>query len=123
MPVKLLILGVSLAGVLGQLCLKRGMVPLGGLANLANLPKFILGAAMSPWMYAAVAFQAGGYILWMMLISRVKLGVATASAGAGFYILVALSAWGVFGETLTLYQWVGLCLITLGVTLVGLGPT
>ncbi len=40
------------------------------------------------------------YGLWMVIVSREKLGVATAGVGAGFYALVALSAWLVYGEAL-----------------------
>jgi len=36
----------------------------------------------------------------MVIVSREKLGVATAGVGAGFYSLVALSAWLVYGEAL-----------------------
>jgi drug/metabolite transporter (DMT)-like permease len=122
MPTKLLIVAFSITTALGQLLLKRGITALGGPGGLATLPKFIWGAAKSPWICAAVATQGLGYILWMIVVSRIKLGVATASAGAVFYLLVALSAWGFYGESLTYVQWLGICLITIGVTCVSLGP-
>src|SRR5882757_2185086 len=120
---KLLIIAFSVTTALGQLLLKRGIAALGGPGTLATLPKFLLDAVRSPWICAAVATQGVGYILWMIVVSRVKLGVATASAGAFFYILIALSAWGLYGESLTYLQWLGIGLITIGVTCVGLGPT
>jgi drug/metabolite transporter (DMT)-like permease len=121
MPTKLLILAVTLNAVLGQLFLKRALAALGGPAALANLPRFVLAAAKSPWIYTSVAIQGFGYLLWMLLISRVKLGVASASVGAGFYILMALSAWAVYGEVLSLTQWLGIVFITIGVMCVSLG--
>lgn len=123
MPTKLLIVAFSATTALGQLLLKRGISTIGGPGTLATLPKFILDAARSPWICAAIATQGLGYVLWMIVVSRVKLGVATASAGAAFYILVALLAWGLYGESLTYMQWLGICLITIGVTCVSLGPT
>jgi drug/metabolite transporter (DMT)-like permease len=121
MPTKFLIVVVAVNAVLGQLLLKHAIATLGGRAALANLPKFVLDAAASPVMYASLIIQALGYFLWMVLISREKLGVASASVGAGFYILLPLCAWAVYGESLTALQWFGISLITAGVTCVSLG--
>jgi drug/metabolite transporter (DMT)-like permease len=85
------------------------------------MSKFIFDAVTSPWMYASFAIQGLGDFLWIVLISREKLGVATASVGAGFYMLMPLCAWGLFGESLTTVQWLGIGLITVGVTCVSLG--
>jgi drug/metabolite transporter (DMT)-like permease len=122
MPTKLLVVAVTLNAVAGQLFLKRALAGLGGPTALATLPKFIMDAAKSPWIYTSIAIQGFGYVLWMVLISRVKLGVATSSAGAGFYVIMALCAWAIYGESLTYLQWLGIGLITVGVTCVSLGP-
>ncbi len=115
-------MAVTVNAVIGQLLLKFAIGALGITSIAANFPRFIVLAARSPWIYLSVLVQVFGYVLWMVLISRVKLGVATASVGAGFYILMALSAWGVYGESLTVYQWLGIALITVGLTFVSLGP-
>jgi drug/metabolite transporter (DMT)-like permease len=121
MQTRLLIVAVTVNAVLGQLLLKRALATLGGRAALAILPRFVLDAVTSPWMYASLAIQGLGYFLWMVLISREKLGVASASVGAGFYILMPLCAWVVYGESLTGLQWFGIGMITVGVTCVSLG--
>jgi drug/metabolite transporter (DMT)-like permease len=124
MPTKLLILAITINAVAGQLLLKRALAALGGRAALSTMSKFLIDAAGSPWIYASVAVQGLGYFLWMVLISREKLGVATASVGAGFYILMPLCAWGLYGESLSYLQWFGIALITSGVICVstnGLG--
>jgi multidrug transporter EmrE-like cation transporter len=121
--VRWLIVAVTVNAVVGQLLLKRALSELGGTAAFANFAKFTLEAAKSPWIYASLAIQVFGYVLWMILISRVKLGVATASVGAGFYVLMALCSWCAFGESLTYLQWLGIGFITIGVTCVSLGPT
>jgi drug/metabolite transporter (DMT)-like permease len=121
MSTKFLIVAVTVNAVLGQLLLRRALVALGGRAALDALPKFVLDAIASPWMYASLAIQGLGYFLWIVLISREKLGVASASVGAGFYILMPLCAWVVYGETLSALQWFGISLITVGVTCVSLG--
>jgi drug/metabolite transporter (DMT)-like permease len=119
-PTTLLIIAVTLNAVLGQLMLKYAVIDLGGSSALSNLPAFILSAAKSPLVYVSVAIQGFGYLLWMMLIARMKLGLASASVGAGFYVCMALAAWGVYGESLSRLQWLGLGLITLGVSCIGL---
>ena len=119
MPTRLLILVVTLNAVFGQLVLKYALSTLGGRAALSSLPKFILSAMASPWVYASLAIQGLGFLLWILLISREKIGVASASVGAGIYILLPLCAWAVFGESLTNWQWVGIGFITVGVIFVG----
>jgi drug/metabolite transporter (DMT)-like permease len=119
-PTTLLIIAVTLNAVLGQLMLKYAVIGLGGSSALSNLPAFILSAAKSPLVYVSVAIQGFGYLLWMMLIARMKLGLASASVGAGFYVCMALAAWGVYGESLSRLQWLGLGLITLGVSCISL---
>jgi drug/metabolite transporter (DMT)-like permease len=123
MPTYLLIAAVTVNAVAGQLLLKYALATLGGRAALATMSKFILDAATSPWIYASIAVQGLGYFLWILLISREKLGVATASVGAGFYALMPLCAWAIYGESLTIVQWLGVGLVTIGVTCVSLGMT
>lgn len=122
MSTKLLILAVTVNAVIGQLLLKYALGLLGGKAATANLSKFILDAARSPWIYTSIAIQGFGFLLWMIVVSRVKLGVATASTGAGFYLLTALSAWALYGESLNSLQWLGIIFVTAGVVCVSLAP-
>lgn len=122
MSTKLLILAVTINAVIGQLLLKRALIVVGSPAGFAGFARFLLEAAQSPWIYASVAVQGFGYILWMVVVSRVKLGVATASTSAGFYVLAAIAAWAIYGETLGYAQWVGIGLVTLGVVCISLGP-
>lgn len=121
MPTKFLIIVITVNAILGQLVLKHALNTLGGRAALTTLPRFVADATTSPWIYASVAIQGVGFFLWMMLISREKMGVATASVGAGFYILMPLCAWALYGESLANLQWVGIGLLTLGVICVSLG--
>jgi drug/metabolite transporter (DMT)-like permease len=121
MPIRFLFFAVTVNAVISQLFLRRALNQLGSPASLSGLPRFIGNAALSPWIYASVALQILGYVLWMLVVSREKLGVATASIGAGFYILMALSAWMIYGETLSTLQWIGIVLVTLGVVCISLG--
>jgi drug/metabolite transporter (DMT)-like permease len=120
MPTKLLIILVTTNAVLGQLLLKHALSTFGGRSALESMGKLVSQALISPWTYLTIAVQAVGFLLWMTLVAREKVGVATASVGAGFYILMPLCAWAIYGESLTSLQWLGMSLITIGVTCVSL---
>ena len=120
MPTKFLILIVTANAVVGQLILKRALLAIGGPSAFDSLPRFIAAAMQSPWIYLSILVQALGYLLWMTLVAREKLGVAAASVGAGFYIMTAFGAWAFYGESLSALQWLGIVFITIGVTCVSM---
>jgi drug/metabolite transporter (DMT)-like permease len=121
MPLRILFVAFTLNAVISQLVLRRALNELGAPASLSGLPRFIGSAALSPWIYASVSLQVLGYVMWMLIVSREKLGVATASIGGGFYMLMALSAWLIYGETLSALQWAGIVMVTMGVVCISLG--
>lgn len=121
MSARFLFIAFTVNSVISQLVLRRGLQDLVSPTSLTNLPRFIGNAALSPWIYASITLQILSYVMWMLIVSREKLGVATATVGAGFYTLMALSAWLVYDETLSLVQWTGIALVTLGVICISLG--
>lgn len=122
LPLRLLLVVFTVNAVITQLLLRRATNMLGSPpTGLSALPRFVSQAALSPWVYASIALQVFGYVLWLVIVSREKLGVATASVGAGFYGLMALSAWLIYGETLSALQWIGIVLVTCGVVCIGQG--
>jgi drug/metabolite transporter (DMT)-like permease len=123
MPIKLLLILVSINTIASQLLLKRGVTQLGGIKTLADLPQFMVLAVKSPWLILSVCLQIAGYLMWFLVVTREKLGVAVAFSGASFYILMAISAWYFYGETLTVLQCVGIGLIIIGVICISLPMT
>jgi drug/metabolite transporter (DMT)-like permease len=121
MSIRFLLVAFTVNSVISQLVLRRALNALGSPASVWALPRFIGNAALSPWIYASVTLQILSYMMWMVIVSREKLGVATATVGAGFYTLMALSAWFVYGETLSPVQWTGIAFVTLGVVCISLG--
>jgi drug/metabolite transporter (DMT)-like permease len=122
MQPKLLFALFTIIAVASQLLLRRATIALGGApAGWSGLPRFIGHAVLSPWIYAAGGLQLLGYVLWLVIVAREKLGVATATIGAGFYGLMALSAWLIYGEALSPLQWAGIALVTCGVACIGQG--
>jgi drug/metabolite transporter (DMT)-like permease len=122
MPLKILFAVFTVNAVVSQLLLRRATLGLGRApTSVAALPHFIAQAALSPWIYASVVLQVLGYVLWLVIVAREKLGVATAAIGAGFYALMALAAWLLYGETLSAVQWIGIALVTCGVLCISQG--
>ncbi|MDP3445040.1 MAG: EamA family transporter, partial [Ignavibacteria bacterium] len=69
---------------------------------------------------SAILMQGIGFLAWMVVLTKMKLGVAFAFSGALFYILIAISSYYLYGENLSLQQWIGLILISIGVVLMNL---
>jgi drug/metabolite transporter (DMT)-like permease len=120
MLVKLLLILVSINTTASQLLLKKGVTQLGGVKTIADFPRFMVLAASSPWIVLSVCLQVVGYLMWFLVVTREKLGIAVAFTGASFYILMAFSAWFFYGETLTALQSTGIALIIAGVICVAL---
>lgn len=116
MIAKLMIFVVMLNSLASQILLKSATTQIGQPpASLADLVPFFKAAAQSPLVYASLVLQVVGYALWMIVISREKLGIAVAVLGSGFYVAIALVGWLVFHEALTMAQWLGIALITAGI--------
>jgi len=120
MLVKLLLVLVAINTTASQLLLKKGVTQLGGIKTFADFPRVMVLAISSPWIVLSVCLQVAGYLLWFLIVTREKLGIAVAFTGASFYIFMALSAWFFYGETLTALQSTGIALIILGVVCVAI---
>lgn len=121
MTTYLLILVTVLCTIGGQLILKRAVDALKPL--LATGPiDFLLGAAMSPLVIAALCLQVLGYVSWLFVLSREKLSIAFALSGSTLYVLTALASWFFYNERLSAWQWLGFFLISAGVALVTAPP-
>ena len=76
MPIRFLIVAFTVNSVISQLILRRALQDLGSPTSLMGLPRFLGSAALSFWVYASVALQILSYVMWMLIVSREKLGVA-----------------------------------------------
>jgi drug/metabolite transporter (DMT)-like permease len=119
MSVYLLILTTTLCTIAGQLILKRAVTALKPLLDSGPID-FLIGAAFSPLVIAALSLQVLGYVAWLFVLSKSQLSVAFALSGSSFYLLMAVASWYFFGERLGPFQWFGLVLISVGVVLVTL---
>ena len=113
----LLLTGVLLnAGA--QLLLKAGTNRIGEFAfSMENVVPIGVRIATSPPIIAGVGCYVVSLVVWILGLSRVPVSVAYPMLSIG-YIVNALAAWWLFGESLTAQKLVGIGFIIVGVFLV-----
>jgi multidrug transporter EmrE-like cation transporter len=117
LTLSLLVTGVLLnAGA--QLLLKAGTNRIGEFAfTLDNVAPIGMRVATSPPILAGLACYGVSVVVWILALSRVPVSVAYPMLSIG-YIVNALAAWALFGESLGAQKMVGIGFIVVGVFLV-----
>jgi multidrug transporter EmrE-like cation transporter len=117
LTLSLLVTGVLLnAGA--QLLLKAGTNRIGEFAfTLDNVAPIGMRVATSPSILAGLACYGVSVVVWILALSRVPVSVAYPMLSIG-YIVNALAAWWLFGESLGAQKLVGIGFIVVGVFLV-----
>ena len=113
----LLMLGVLLNAA-AQLLLKAGTNRIGEFAfSLDNLAPIGTKVASSPPILAGLACYGVSVVVWILALSRVPVSVAYPMLSVG-YVVNAIAAWVLFGESLGAQKLVGIGFIVVGVWLV-----
>lgn len=111
-----------LAGVLlnaaAQLLLKAGTNAVGPFEFAAgNIVPVGLRLALEPYILGGVACYVVSLVVWIMALSRVQVSIAYPMLSIG-YVINAVAAWYLFGESLTALRLTGIGFIIVGVFLV-----
>jgi multidrug transporter EmrE-like cation transporter len=114
--------GLILTGVLlnaaAQLLLKAGTNAVGHFEfTAANVVPVGMKLALEPHILGGLACYVVSVVVWILGLSRVEVSVAYPMLSIG-YIVNALAAWYLFGESLTAQKLVGIGFIVAGVFLV-----
>ncbi len=117
--------GFLMTGVLmnagAQLLLKAGTNSLGVLTLTRHgWAETLARMATQPHFVAGVAIYAASLVVWLIGLSRVPVSVAYPMLSLG-YVVNAIAAHYLFGESVTLLRWLGIGFIVLGVWLVARG--
>ena len=119
--IALLMTGVLLNAA-AQLLLKAGTNAVGHFEfHLGNLLPVGMKIALEPHIVGGMACYAVSLVVWIMGLSRVPVSVAYPMLSVG-YVLNAVAAWYLFGESLSAQKLVGIGFIVLGVVLVTRSP-
>lgn len=111
-----------LAGVLlnagAQLLLKAGTNAVGHFEfSVENVLPVGLKLAMEPHILAGMACYVVSLVVWIMGLSRVEVSVAYPMLSIG-YVINAIAAWYLFGESVSALRLTGIGFIIVGVYLV-----
>jgi drug/metabolite transporter (DMT)-like permease len=111
-----------MAGVLlnaaAQLLLKAGTTRVGEFAfTLDNVGPVGWRLATNPYIAGGLACYVVSVVVWILALSRVPVSIAYPMLSVG-YIVNALAAWYLFGESLTAQKLLGIGFIMIGVYLV-----
>ena len=107
---------VVVTNVAGNSALTHGMRKLG---NIGNSPFALVAALFHPWVALGVALLILWTLTHMALLSWSDLSYVLPVTAIA-YVLAALSGEFLLGEAVSKTHWVGILLITAGVTLVGM---
>jgi len=117
----ILILASVVLGVVGQLVLKLALNR-GGQLNLAGDGPAAVAwrIGTNPLIWSGLALYAIGTLFWLAALSRVDLGYAYPFISLS-YVLVLVSAWAIFRETISWWRIAGVAAICLGVVVAAAG--
>ncbi len=101
-----------------QLLLKAGTNRVGEFSfALENLVPIGSRLAFSPFILGGLACYVVSVVVWILALSRVPVSVAYPMLSVG-YVVNAVAAWMLFGESLSMQKLIGIGFIVIGVFLV-----
>ena len=116
----MIVVGVMLNAT-AQLLLKAGTRVLGVIDVRAGaLASSAWGAATQPYIVGGLTCYVLSVAIWIAALSRVEVSVAYPMLSLG-YIVNALAAWALFGESLTPAKMAGILVILAGVVILARG--
>ncbi len=101
-----------------QLLLKAGTNAVGKFEfSAANIVPVGMKLAFEPHIMGGLACYVVSVVVWILGLSRVEVSIAYPMLSVG-YVLNAVAAWYLFGESMTAQKLVGIAFIVAGVFLV-----
>ncbi|HJR46480.1 MAG TPA: transporter [Actinomycetota bacterium] len=120
--ISIAVLLVSVAfATAGQLTLKAAMESIGriGTAQVTDAGQTVLRAIKEPLLWIGLLLFGVSAIFWLVVLSRVDLSLAYPFVGISYIIVVALARF-FFDEHVPGLRWVGVTVIAIGITLIGI---
>jgi drug/metabolite transporter (DMT)-like permease len=110
---------IIVAGTGGELCVSRAMKGVGEVHDFRprSLIRFFLHALRLPWIWAGVGLMTLGFASLLAILSFLEVSFVV-PASALSYAVGAFGAQLFLGERITRHRWLGIAVVTLGVTLV-----
>ena len=109
------ICSIAFGTITAQMILKKGLILMGGIHFSSGVMVEVVRIFHSPYVMGALLLQGIIALVWIYVLSKTQLVYLFTMSGAFFYILLAIAGWVVLGERLSLIQWLGVSMISLGV--------
>ena len=116
----LMILLVTCCTLASQLLIKLSVRQLAERTPLLTGVDWLMAAMTSLPVLLAIALQGFGFTVWVVVMSRMNLGAAHAIPGGSYDLLAAAAPWHFNGQKLTVAQWGGVLLVSIGVLMIAL---
>jgi multidrug transporter EmrE-like cation transporter len=111
-----ILLGIAtVTTVLSQLLFKQGMIVVGSVNfSFANMAALIMNVIKSPYLLIGLFFYGVSFLLWLLVLSKLKISVVYPITSINF-VLVLVASYFLFGEKLSIFQYLGILIIITGV--------
>ena len=108
--------------VIGQILFKYGMNMVGRVNSLRDAFGKLTQAFLNPYVLSGIAIYGFTTLVWLVILSRVKLSIAYPMLSFG-YVLSILFSWMLFKESIPKTRIIGALVICIGVYLVAQGES
>ena len=108
--------------VLGQILFKHGMNTVGRVNSIRDALEKLTQAFLNPYILSGIAIYGFTTLIWLIILSRVKLSIAYPMLSFG-YVLSILFSWLLFKESIPKVRIIGALVICIGVYLVAQGES
>ena len=108
--------------VIGQILFKHGMNMVGRVNSLRDALEKLTQAFLNPYVLSGIAIYGFTTLVWLVILSRVKLSIAYPMLSFG-YVLSILFSWMLFKESIPKTRIIGALIICIGVYLVAQGES
>ena len=108
--------------VIGQILFKHGMNTVGRVNNIRDVFGKLTQAFLNPYILSGIAIYGFTTLVWLIILSRVKLSIAYPLLSSG-YVLSILFSWLLFKESIPRIRIIGAVIICIGVYLVAQGES
>jgi drug/metabolite transporter (DMT)-like permease len=112
------------AGTGGELCVSRAMKEVGEASSFhpVEIARVTLRALRQPWMWAGVSMMALAFFALLGALSMYNVSFVVPVTALS-YVAGAFGGAAFLRERVTFWRWIGVLLVTIGVTLVFLGKS
>lgn len=117
-----LVLLAPIIGTMGQVFLKYGMREIGQITLIElknNSCSILLSIFSNLWILMAIPLYIGGFILWLIVLSKFNLSFAYPFLALSFVMVPLLSSY-IFGEHIPIMMWLGILVVFTGIVIIGI---